>query len=233
MPPTPDVLTWSYNLASKVVLTILAVGVTALGVAIVLLPFAIGPAPEAAFWTLELSGAVIVGFGVFLVFGLSAVLRTRLTLDRTSLRGLVPNGAGRLLVPRFRAIDVPVAEIRSVERRAEIVKAFGFTTARESLSIVTAGDQRIGLFSNADTSLIRLPLTTIAGAIATAAGVAVTDRGTVLTTAKGLYGEAASSWTEPPLDAAAATRARRATVITLQIIVALMMLTYILRACGS
>ena len=90
---------------------------------------------------------------------------------------------------------------------------------------------RFGLFSNADTALIRLPLAQIAGAIAAAAGVAVTDRGTVLTTAKGLYGQASSSWTEPPLDAAATAKARRATAITLQIIMGLVALTFILRAC--
>jgi hypothetical protein len=182
------------------------------------------------------TGAIMVGFGLFLTFGLIAIARTRIALEDaiggTLLDATVPNGHSWLLVPRLRTIRLPVAEIRSVERRQEVTRSFGLSSVRDALSVVTATGERVGLFSTAGTALIRLPLPEIAGAIAAAAGVAVTDDGTVMTKASGLYGEASSSWTERPLDAPAAGKARRAAAVTLQIIVALMSITFIVRACS-
>jgi hypothetical protein len=181
------------------------------------------------------TGTIVAGFALFVTFGLIAVARTRITLQTraggTVLDALVPGGHNLLLIPRLRAVRVPVAEIRSVERRQEIVRSLGLSSSRDALSVVTTNGERIGLFSTADSSLIKLPLPAAADAIAAAAGVAVTDDGTVVTKSSGLYGEASSSWTEKPLDAPAANKARRAAAITLQVIVGLMMLTFLVRAC--
>jgi hypothetical protein len=182
------------------------------------------------------TGFIMAGFGLFLTFGLIAVARTRIALETnaggTVLDAMVPGGHNLLLVPRLRAVRLPVAEIQSVERRQEVARSFGLSSLRDALSVVTTNGERIGLFSTADTALIKLPLPAIAGAIAAAAGVAVTDDGTVVTKASGLYGEASSSWTEKPLDAPAANKARRAAAVTLQIVVGLVMLTFVVRACS-
>jgi hypothetical protein len=143
----------------------------------------------------------------------------------------VPDGHNALLVPRFRTLRLPLGEIRSVERREEISKSLGLSTLRESLSIVTATGERIGLFSNTNGAISALPLDAIAGAIASAAGIAVTDDGTVMAKAQGLYGAASSSWSERPLDAGSAIKARQVAVRTLQILVGLMTLGFVLRAC--
>jgi hypothetical protein len=100
---------------------------------------------------------------------------------------------------------------------------------RDALSIVTVSGERIGLFSNTLGSASTLPLDDVANAIAAAAGVPVTDDGTVRTRASGLYGAAASSWTERPLDEADANKARRGVKLTLAICTALLLLTFLVR----
>jgi hypothetical protein len=227
--------TWTYGPASRIAVAFFVVLIFGVAALFFALPVILGGVDRSGLWFVEGTGVVIAGFGVFMAFGLIVFVRTRLSLvtglGGMSLEATVPDGHNRLLVPRFRTIRLPVREIGSVERRVEVFRTFGLTSMRESLSIVTAGGERIGLFSNANGSLNRLPLGEIAATIAAAAGVAVTDDGTVLTKARGLYGEASSTWNERPLDAASATKARRAAMRTLQILVALMTLGFILRAC--
>jgi hypothetical protein len=148
------------------------------------------------------------------------------------LDATIPTGHDRLLVPHFRTIRVPVGAIRSVERRREIVRLLGFSSIEDALSVVTAGGERIGLFSSSEMAAVHLPVDEVAGAIAVAAGIVVTDGGTVLTRSDDLYGAASSSWTETPLDAVAARKARLAALRTFQIMFGLMTLTFVLRACG-
>jgi hypothetical protein len=200
------------------------------------LAFASAGSDVTAAWILAVTAVITTAFGLFMTFGLIAFARTRISLGTdaggTFLDGVVVAGHNRWLVPRFRAFRLPAAQIRSVEKRREIVRLFGFSTLEEALSIVTVGGERIGLFSSSEMSAIQLPLDEAAAAIAAAAGIAVTDAGTVVTTSDDLYGAASSSWTEPPLDPAGARKARAAALRTFQIIFGLMALTYILRACG-
>ncbi len=226
---------WGYGLAAR--LTVGSLAALMFGTAALMfgLPVMFGNGDHSGDWMLDVTGIVIAGFGLFLTFGLVAYVRTRISLvagpDGTSLDATVIDGHNLLFAPRFRTIRLPVGRIRSVERRQEIFRTLGLSNMLDSLSIVTDGGERIGLFSNANGSIVRLPLETIAGAIASAARIGVTDDGTVLTAPRGLYGEASSSWTERPLDGAAAIKARRAVTRTLQILVALMMLGVALRAC--
>ena len=103
---------------------------------------------------------------------------------------------------------------------------------RDALSIVTEDGERIGLFSNTLGNLSTLPVDDVANAIAAAAGVTVTDDGTVWARGSGLYGGASSSWTERPIDAASASKARHGAILTVQICTALLLLTFVLRACS-
>ena len=183
---------------------------------------------------IAMDGAIVLvmaGFGVYLTFWLIGAARTRISITGTALAATVPHGRSWLWGPRFRTIALPLGKIRSVERRQEIVQRLGLTKLRESLSVVTSTGERIGLFANGG-GAASLPIDEIAAAIASAAGIAVTHDAPVLSGATDLYGEASSSWTEPPLDAASATKARRAAAITGSVVLALVFLTVMLRGCG-
>jgi hypothetical protein len=223
--------TWRYGLAARIVLGAVAVFMFGVAAFLISIPLTFGAGDQTGDWIIGVTALVTVGFALFVTFGLVAVLRTRISLDGASLDAMLPNGHNLLLVPRFRTIRLPVTEIRSVERREEISKSFGLSTLRESLSVVTTEGERIGLFSNTNGALITLPLGVIADAIASAAGISVTDDGTVMTKAQGLYGAASSTWTERPLDPASAVKARQVAMRTLQILVGLMTLGFVLRAC--
>jgi|GEM_PF-2201584 len=229
--------TWTYGPAARIVVGLLVVVIFGVAGLLFVLPVILGGVDRGGLTIIDVTGVVIAGFGVFMAFGLSAFARTRISLvtglGGVSLEATVPVGHNRFLMPRFRTTRLPAREIGSVERRVEVFRTFGLTSMRESLSVVPDGGERIGLFSNANGSLNRLPLAEIAAAIAAAAGVAVTDDGTVLTKGRGLYGEASSTWNERPLDAPSASKARRAATRTLQILVGLMMLGFVLRACTS
>jgi hypothetical protein len=179
-----------------------------------------------------LTAIIMAGFGLFMTFALIGVVRTQISISGTNLDATVPHGHSRLLVPHFRVIAVPLEQIRSVERRQEAFRSFGLINFRDSLSIVTTGGERIGLFSNTLGPTRQLPLDDIAGSIASGAGVAVTDAGTVWTKAAGLYGEASSSWTEPSLDETSAIKVRQIAVRTAQIVGTLVLLVIALRACS-
>jgi hypothetical protein len=195
------------------------------------LQFASGSSDHSGDWIAIFGGVVVTGFGVFATFALVAISRTRLTLQAALLDATVVEGHNILLVPSFRSFRLPLSDIRSVERRSEIFRTFGVTTTRDAVSIVTTGGERIGLFSNTLGSVDTLPIDEVANAIAEAAGVSVTDDGTVRTKGSGLYGAASSYWTEQPLDAATASKARRNAIVAAQIGTALLLLTFVLRAC--
>ncbi len=194
------------------------------------LPFAFG-GDRSGDWIVVLTALALVGFGIFATFGLIAAVRTSVTLDAKTLDATVVTGHNALLVPQFREVHLPISQIRSVERRCEIFRTLGFFTSREALSIVTTGGERIGLFSNTLGNVSTLPLDEVADAVALAAGIPVTDDGTVRTKGSGLYGAASSSWSERPLDKASASKARRMAIATAQICTALLLLTFLLRAC--
>jgi hypothetical protein len=195
-------------------------------------PWILGPNAAGLVAFFDVLGVFMGGLALFMAFGLIAVSRAHLRLNGATLDGELIGGRTRLFAPRFRAINLPVRDIRSVERREEIVRKFGFTTLRESLSLVTADGTRIGLFSNTYGAFGQMPLAEIASAIAAAADIAVTDRGSVLTTATSLYGQAEPTWNEPPLDPAAAAKARRTATRTMQILVTVVLMLSLLRTCS-
>ena len=223
---------WGFGLAPKVILGIgggFMVGFAAL---LFSLPLIAAPVDATSLWIVDATGAVLLGFACFFVFGLIALARSRISIAGTTLRATVPDHHNWLLVPSFRSVAVELGQIRSVERRAEAVRALGFTTMRQSLSIVTTNGERVGLFSNTENAVGQMPIDEIAAAIAAGAGIAVTDDGLVVTRAAGLYGAASSAWTETPLDAAGIVKVRRASARTAQIVGGLVLLTLILRACS-
>jgi hypothetical protein len=202
----------------------------AIAALMVVLPFAYGREERGVDASVVVAALVVTGFGVFMTFAFVAMARTRITLDAATLDATVVDGHSRLLVPHFRSVRLPFHDIRAVERRIEIVRMLGLTTQRDALSVVAAGGARIGLFSNTLGSADTLPLDDVANAIAAAAGVAVTDDGSVRSRGWGLYGMASSSWTEPPLDPVSASRAERAVRLTALICTGLLLLTFALRA---
>jgi hypothetical protein len=223
--------TWRYSLAARIVLGIIPVFAFGMAGFFFSMQFTVAAGDRLTGVFLDLLSLAVVGFAVFMTFGLIAAVRTRIAIDGTFFDATVIAGHSALLVPHFRTIRLPVAEIGSVERRVEISSILGLTAMRDSLSIVTTGGERIGLFSNTTGALNILPIDEIAAGIASAAGIAITDAGTVTTKSQGLYGAASSSWNETPLDAASAGKAKQVAVRTLQILVGLMTLGFVLRAC--
>lgn len=224
--------TWRFSLATRIVLGFLAAFMFSIAGLLFSLPLMHDNGDRSADWIVILPGIVIVGFGIFATFVLIVAVRTRITLGATTLEATVVAGHNLLLVPQLRKVGLPLSQIRSVERRCEIFRRLGLLTMRDALSIVTEDGERIGLFSNTLGNLSTLPIDDVANAIAAAAGVTVTDDGTVWARGSGLYGGASSSWTERPIDAASASKARHGAILTLQICTALLLLTFVLRACS-
>lgn len=223
-------MTWRFSLATRIGIAIFAAFTFGVAALLFALPFAFDD-DRSGDWMVVLTGIAMMGFGIFASFGLTAAVRTRVTLDANMLDATVVTGHNALLVPHFREVRLPLPEIRSVERRCEIFRTLGFITTREALSIVTDNGERIGLFSNTLGNASTLPLDEVADAVAAAAGVSVTDDGTVRTKGSGLYGAASSSWSERPLDEASASKGRRTALVTAQICTVLLLLTLVLRAC--
>ncbi len=224
--------TWRFGTSTRVMIGFVTVFMYGVAVLLVSLPFMAGVNDDpVANAMIGATAIVMVGFGLFMTFGLIAIVRTRIGIDATTLHATVPSHH-TLLVPHFRTIALPLAQIRSVERRQEAVRSFGMINLRESLSVVTTAGERIGIFSNTSGPASQLPLDEIADAIASAAGMTVTDAGTVWTKSGGLYGEASSSWSERPLDETSATKVRRAATRTAQLFMVLLLLVIALRACG-
>ena len=222
--------TWRFSLATRIGLSVVAAFMFSIAGLLFDLPFMVGNGDLSGDWIVFLTAVVMVGFAVFTTFALIVALRTRVTLSATTFEATVVSGYNALLVPRLREVRLPLSHIRSVERRREVFRSFGFSTMREALSIVTVAGKRIGLFSNTLGTLSTLPIDEVADAIATAAAITVTDDGTVRAQGSGLYGAASSSWTELPLDAPSAAKAQRAALLTAQICTGLLLLTFILRA---
>jgi hypothetical protein len=222
---------WRVNLGTRVIIAVLAALMYGFAILVFCIPLLAEVHDHSGDWITDLLGIALLGFAFFATFALVAVVRTRVGIDAAGLEATVIAGHGWLLVPRFRHVRVPLAEIHSVERRQELFRTLGFPTMREALSVVTAGGEQIGLFSDTLGSASTLPLDEIASAIAVAAGVPVTDDGIVRTRGSGLYGAASSSWTERPLDAESATKAQRAVVRTLQISTIVLASVFLLRAC--
>lgn len=222
--------TWRFGLATRIGIGILAAFMFGIAALLFALPFTFGGDHDGV-WMVALTGLAMLGFGTFVSFALIAAVRTRVSVGATMLDAMVVTGHNALLVPHFRAVRLAFSDIRSVERRCEVFRTLGFITTREALSVVTAEGERIGLFSNTLGNVSTLPLDDVADAVAAAAGIAVTDDGTVRTRGSGLYGAASSSWNERPLDPAGATKAQRAALVTVQICTALLLLVFLLRAC--
>jgi hypothetical protein len=224
--------TWRFDPGMRIMLGFAAVFMFAVAALLFSLPLLVGGSDPSSNAIVDITGVIMAGFGLFMTFGLIGVVRTQISIKGTSLDATVPQRHSWLLVPQFRVIALPLGQIRSVERRQEAFRSFGLINLRDSLSVVTSRGERIGLFSNTMGPAAQLPLDDIAAAIASGAGIAVTDAGTVWTKAPGLYGEASSSWSEQPLDATSAMKVRRAAVRTAQIAGALILLVIALRACG-
>ena len=224
--------TWRYGIGARLGFAAIVVLILGLAAFFFAAPFVLGPNAAGLIVFFFVLGVPMAALGLFMAVGFIAVVRALISLDGSTLDAELIAPPKRPFVPSFRSLHLPVNQIRSVEKREEIVRKYGFTTVRNSLSLVTTNGERIGLFSNNVGSIGQMPLDEIAGAIASAAGIPVTDRGSVLTTTAGLYGEAEATWNEPPLDPAAATKARRTAARTMQILVSVVLLLSLLRTCS-
>jgi hypothetical protein len=222
--------TWRFETSTRAIIAFVAAFMYGTAALLFSLPLMSGLSDPISDEIIDVTGVIMLAFGIFMTFGLIAVVRTRISVDATTLEATMPSHH-TLLVPHFRTIALPLTQIRAVERRQEAFRSFGLTNLRDSLSIVTTGGERIGIFSNTSGPASQLPLGEIAGAIASAAGTTVTDAGTVWTKAGGLYGEASSSWTEHPLDDTSAMKVRRTAARTAQLFVVMILLVIAVRAC--
>lgn len=223
---------WRFGTATRVIIGVGAGFMYGFTVLLFCLPLITGVSDPVGNWLVAATGLILLCFAVFMTFGYVAVSRTRIALTGTELDATVPSHHSRLLVPHFRTVALPLSEIHSVERRQEAFRSLGLVNMRDSLSIVTTGGERIGLFSNTRGPSSTLPLGDIAAAIAAGAGTTVTDAGTVWTKSPGLYGEAASNWTEARLDDPSAAKARRMAARTALVFVILFALVIGIRACS-
>jgi len=223
---------WGFGVGPRVMIGVLVAFTFGLVVLLFALPAIVRRSDPTATLMIDALAVVMLAFGIFYAFGLTAIVRTRIALDGSTLRATVPSHHNLLLVPFFRSIALPVTDIAAVEQRQEAVRSWGLTTLRDSLSIVTVEGERIGLFSDTAGPSLGLPLDDIAAGIAGAAHLEVTQAPMVWSRAPGLYGAASSSWSETPLDASAAANARRIATLTAQICAALILLVFVLRACS-
>ncbi len=224
--------TWRFGTASRAILAVAAGFMYGFAILLFCLPVITGINDPAGNAVVGATGFIILCFALFATFGYVAMSRTRISLTATTLDATVPSGHNALLVPRFRTIALPLARIRSVERRQEAFRSLGLVNMRDSLSIVTDDGERIGIFSNTSGPSSTLPLDEIAAAIAAGAGTPVTDDGTVWTKGGGLYGTAASVWTEARLDEPGAAKARRTAARTVQVFLVLFVLVIVVRSCS-
>jgi len=223
--------TWGYAALSKIAIGVVAAFMFGFAALLFSLPSQGISKDHSADWMVYLTGVILAGFGIFVSVGLSVALRTRISIDARDLNATFPDHHNWLLVPSFRSVRIPLTDIHSVELREEIFKTFGLSNSRVALSIVTASGERIGLVNATNGSASTLPVDDIAAGIAAAAGLPITDDGTVFSKVPGLYGVAASTWSEPRLDEKTAGEARRTVVRTMQIVAGLMLLGFVLRAC--
>jgi hypothetical protein len=229
---SPTARTWRFGTGTVVVIGIAAAIMYGMAVVLFCLPLIVGRSDPVTDGMVRATGLIIAGFAVFMTFGAVAMARTRVSVSATDLEATVPSGHNWLLVPRFRTIVLPLARIRSVERRQEAFRSFGMTVLRDSLSVVTGDGERFGIFSNTSGPASQLPLDEIADAIAAGAGTTVTDAGTVWTKTSGLYGAASSSWTEPRLDDTRAVKVHHRATVTAQVAMMLILFVVVLRACA-
>ncbi len=223
--------TWRYGIASRIISGVVAAFLFSIAAFFFSFQFFVSNADRGGVWVFDIVGVILMALALFMGFALLAVVLTEIRLTGTTLVATVPFGHNRLLVPHFRTVTLQLASIRSVERRVEVYRTLGLSNMRESLSVVTASGERVGLFSNTKGSTSQLPLADIADGIACAVGITVTDDGTVRVKAPALYGAASSSWSERSLDASSASKATQAATLTVQILAALMLLGIGLRAC--
>jgi len=222
---------WRYGLGVRILIGFVALFMYGIAAVLICLPLLESGSDHSFDWIIYLTGGMMVLFGMFMTFYWMVLARTSIRLNGANLEAIVPAHHTWYLAPEFRRIDVPLRKIRSVDRRQEIWRSFGASNLRESLSIVTDGGERIGVVSNSLGYSPTLPIDDIASSIASAAGVSVTNGGTVRSKDLGLYGATSSSWNEPKLDPAVASAARRAAYRTMQIVTALMLVTLVLRGC--
>lgn len=183
--------------------------------------------------------ALWLGALVLLLLAIYMVLLLRVTIVRiavgpqqVSVR--VPRVRGPL--PLFGTIraDVPYTAITAVETRQEVYVSFGMATIQHAFSLVTWDGRRILLGVMAENWGMQLPFDEAAALIASHAGTAVIDRGAVRV--GGVI--RAMLHDVPPWDTAAMPAAernvwRRRAALTMQLLMLLMALTVVLRACGK
>jgi hypothetical protein len=223
--------TWAYGIGPRVLLVLVALFMYGVAAFLALVPLMVGRSETGLDVFLILCGLVVAGLATFMLFGFLAFMKAKISLDATALHATIVAGHNRLLVPRFEDVVVPIDEIASVERRTEVLRSFGLSSLRESLSIVTTAGRRIGLCSKINTAVGSLPFDEIAATLASATGKDVIDRGTVMVKGGGIYGETPSTWNEPALDPASAAKARKTAALTMQILVGMVMFIFVLRAC--
>lgn len=186
----------------------------------------------AARLALWLGALVLVLLAIYMVLLLRVtIVRIEVGPRQVSLR--VVRTRGPLPCGTIRA-EVPYTAIAAVETRQEVYVSFGMATIQHAYSIVTRGGDRLVLGITAENWGMQLPFDKAAALIASRAGSTVVDRGAVRV--GGVI--RAMLHDVPPWDAAAMTPRehyvwRRRAALTVQLLMLLLGLTAVLRACGK
>ena len=167
----------------------------------------------------------------FLLLLRTTIIRIEVGPERLKLR--LPRVRGPLpLLSTIRA-DLPYGDIVSVEHREEAYVSFGLVTVQRVFSIVTRDGVRIVLGVMAENWGAQMPYDQAAARIAARAHVTVADRGTVRVggVIRAMIHDV-PPWGGETTDVAERSRWHRRATLTMQLLMLIMALSAVLRACS-
>jgi hypothetical protein len=180
---------------------------------------------------LLLVALVLVALAVYLLLLLrTTIIRIEVGPQRLKLR--IPKVRGPLpLLSTIRA-DLPYSAIASVETREEVYSSFGLVTVQRVFSLVTREGVRLPLGVMAENWGAQMPYDKAAAQIAARAHTAVVDRGAVRVGGilRAIINDV-PPWSTQTMPAEESTAWHRRAALTIQLILALVAVTALLRSC--
>jgi hypothetical protein len=167
----------------------------------------------------------------FLLVLRTTIIRIEVGPERLKLR--LPRVRGPLPVIGTIRADLPYGDIVSVERREEVYVSFGLVTVQRVFSILTRNGVRIVLGVMAENWGAQMRFDRAAELIAARAHVPVADRGTVRVggVIRAMIRDV-PPWGAETTDTAVRSRWHRRATLSMQLLMLLVSLTAVLRACS-
>lgn len=174
---------------------------------------------------------VLIAIYLLLLLRMTTI-RIEVGPQQVSMR--LPRTRGPLPVLGLIRADLPYSAITAVETRQEVYVSFGLTTIQHAYSIVTHGGERLLLGVMAENWGMQLPFDKAAALIASCVGKVVVDRGAVRVGGViRVMLRDVPPWDAPAMTPAESTVWHRRAALTTQILMTLLALTAVLRACGK